>query len=274
MRIGSILVKRPVKKLLRRAGIELLRRPNLAKLLNSRKIDVFLDVGANIGQTGQELREQGYRGRIVSFEPVKRVFEQLKRRADLDGNWVAHNFGLGSATTQLSINVSENTVFSSILDQTGEVGGQYQAARVMYQEVIEIRRLDDIFAEYRNHNVFLKIVTQGFEREVLEGATESLNGILGVELILPIVQLYQGNWSLPEALVFMSQKGFALAQTGQESYAGPDEATLLELYCIFRRDYTTSESAGGKVGTRTDSGWSCIAGRSSIRSTGSGTTSG
>lgn len=54
-------------------------------------------------------------------------------------------------------------------------------------------------------------------------------------LILPIVQLYRGNWSLPEALAYMAKRGFILGQTGQESFEGEEKVTLLELYCIFRR---------------------------------------
>jgi len=225
-----------VGKLLWRRGLEIRRRPNFGQFLESRKIDVFLDVGANIGQTGLQLRDQGYGGRIVSFEPVKAVFEELKSKADVDGNWEAHNFALGSAPVRTPIKVSENTVFNSMLEQT-EVARRFDdSARVLREEIVEVRRLDDIFSRFRGRRVFLKIVTQGFEREVLKGAHESLKEIMGVELILPIAQLYRGNWSLPEAFAYMSERGFVLGQTGQESFEGADKVTLLELYCIFRRD--------------------------------------
>jgi hypothetical protein len=47
--------------------------------------------------------------------------------------------------------------------------------------------------------------------------------------------LYRGNWSLPEALAYIEKRGFILGQTGQESFEGEEKVTLLELYCIFRR---------------------------------------
>jgi hypothetical protein len=46
------------------------KHPNLVDFINDRKIDVVLDVGANSGQFGQKLRGFGYRGDIVSYEPV------------------------------------------------------------------------------------------------------------------------------------------------------------------------------------------------------------
>lgn len=139
-------VKRQMKKLLWRRGLELRpRRPNLVQFLESRKIDVFLDVGANTGQTGLQLREQGYRGRIVSFEPVKDVFERLKRVADRDGNWEAQNFALGSASAPMLIKISESTIYSSMLDQTPEAQRYDRSAKIQREENVEVRRLDDIF---------------------------------------------------------------------------------------------------------------------------------
>ena len=215
-------------------------RPNIEQFLASRNIDLFLDVGANVGQTGFQLREMGYRGTIVSFEPVQIVFNELKRVAERDGNWLAYNFALGAEQMRTLIHVSENTVFSSICSQTGEACRFDPLARVSREEAIEVRRLDDIYEQFRGRRVFLKIATQGFEREVLGGAKQALKEVLGVELILPIVQLYENNWSLPEAVLYMKDHGFALGQTGQESYDADEGVTLLELYCIFRRENVSS----------------------------------
>jgi FkbM family methyltransferase len=235
MWVRKAIIK-PIKKSIRNLGLDVRRRrPSIGTFLESRRIEVFLDVGANVGQTGLELRDKGYRGRIVSFEPVRSVFETLKRVADRDGNWEAHNFALGSASGRAIIKVSENTVFNSMLDQTPEARRFNESTRVLREEIVEVRKLDDFFSQFKVQRAFLKIVTQGFERQVLDGARDSLKEILGVELILPIVQLYDGNWSFPEALNYMSERGFVIGQTGQESYESQEKVTLLELYCIFRR---------------------------------------
>jgi Methyltransferase FkbM domain len=101
---------------------------------------------------------------------------------------------------------------------------------------VEVQRLDDIFSRFKGRRVFLKIDTQGFEREVLEGAQESLKEIFGVQAELPIVHLYRGVWSLPEALAYMSKRGFVLGQVRPTNFDSEERVTLIELDCIFRRE--------------------------------------
>ena len=74
--------------------------------IESRKIGTVIDVGANIGQFGESLRADGYRGRIVSFEPTQSAFEILARRAAADGNWQAHHCGLGAASGTATLHAS------------------------------------------------------------------------------------------------------------------------------------------------------------------------
>jgi FkbM family methyltransferase len=229
------MLKRSVKKFFWRFGVEIRRSPSLLKFLKSRQIDTVLDVGANIGQFGLDLRDQGYRGRIVSFEPIKEVFAKLKSVADRDGNWEVHNCALGSSSSIQPINVSESAVFSSFLDQTTAAQQFDASAKVIREEQVEVRQLDDLFSQFSGHRVFLKIDTQGFERAVLDGARKSLKEIVGVQAELPIVHLYHGVWSFPEALDYMNQRGFVLGQVRPTNFDREEGVSLLELDCLFRR---------------------------------------
>jgi precorrin-6B methylase 2 len=49
----------------------------IAKALEVHQINRVFDIGANIGQFASELREQGYNGKIVSFEPLPRAHKTL-----------------------------------------------------------------------------------------------------------------------------------------------------------------------------------------------------
>ena len=79
--------RRLVSRLARSAGyfvtrdpFALLHREHLARLIASCRIDCVLDVGAYYGDFGVLVRELGYRGRIVSFEPVADNYERLATR--------------------------------------------------------------------------------------------------------------------------------------------------------------------------------------------------
>ena len=72
-------VKDSLKHIAALAGYEVHRRDlahaarrNAAMAV--RGIDVVFDIGANEGQYVRELREFGYGGRIVSFEPLPQAF--------------------------------------------------------------------------------------------------------------------------------------------------------------------------------------------------------
>ena len=54
-------------------------------------VSVVFDVGANSGQYALELRKHGFRGNIVSFEPLSSAFAKLKQNASADNKWQTIN---------------------------------------------------------------------------------------------------------------------------------------------------------------------------------------
>ncbi len=84
----------------------------------NRGITTVLDVGANVGQFAELLRLMGYRGKIISFEPLRAAYQELAAKAAADGNWEAHNFALGMQCGHATINVSNYSVLSSLLPLT------------------------------------------------------------------------------------------------------------------------------------------------------------
>ena len=228
-------MKRYLKRIVRSLGYDVRRlvpSRDLISFIHSQSISLVLDVGANAGQFAIELRERGYSGRIVSFEPVSEAFALLSKNAQQDGNWRIVNVALGRVSEDSIINVSKETVFSSILRQSDDTVKAFPGAQLVGQETIKIVRLDDVF-DFFGEKILLKIDTQGFEREVLDGAATSLQAIEAVQLELPIAHLYRGTWCLDEAFAYMNNLGFMLSQITpvNSSWADP----ILEVDCLFRR---------------------------------------
>lgn len=237
-------VKERLKSIVRSTGYEIRQRhPDLAQFLRSRSVNLVLDVGANEGQFAQELRLRGYTGKIVSFEPVAEAFKQLQQNCASDKNWDCRKMAVGDSTGTIEINVSKNTAMSSIVCQTDVGRNSIYDADVIRVDAVQITTLDAIFSEYTDNCVFLKIDTQGFEQTVLKGGKHSLPLLLGVQLELPLIHLYQGTWKFDEALRFMREAGFTLNQMRPVTYYSEDPVSLLEVDCVFRR---TDYAHGGK----------------------------
>jgi FkbM family methyltransferase len=219
---------------IRRIGSHQDKRP--IDFIRSRNVDLVVDVGANVGQYAENLRKEGYAGWILSFEPTSAAHEALETRAGKDGRWKTLNVAVGEAEGTTDINVSENSVFSSILPQRSAATTFDSHAAVVRVESVRVARLDDLFADLPQGKApFLKIDTQGYERQVLSGASKCLSRFVGVQMELPIVQLYEGTWRFHEAVAFMNERGFEISNLLPVNYDPADPVSLVEVDGIFYR---------------------------------------
>lgn len=229
-------MKHFIQRGLRQFGLELRRTGfdrNLMDFVTNRSIDTVLDIGANVGQFGDSLRAKGYRGKIISFEPISAVFAVLAAKAMADGNWDVNNFALGAKTEHTTINVAASSVFSSILPTSNAAVIFNDTASISNTEEIEVRRLDDVFPMLSGQ-VLLKIDTQGYEKQVLEGGRRILPMLKGVLMELPIIHLYEGTWQFHEAVEFMARADLVPAQIHPVNYHSVDDVSLVEVDCLFR----------------------------------------
>lgn len=229
-------MNRWIRALYKRLGILHVGRRRVRDLIDfieDRKIDIVIDVGANMGQFGQLLRKQGFRGKIVSFEPTSSAFQALQERAAADGNWEVHHCGLGASAGESVIHVSQLSVCSSILPLTGVALLHDTRLAEDHSEKIVLRTLDQA-ASGITGNILLKIDTQGYEKQVIEGGPQTMARSLGILVELPIVHTYQGDWRFHEAVKFMEDAGFVLAQIQPVNYHGADNVSVIELDCLFR----------------------------------------
>jgi FkbM family methyltransferase len=235
----SLNVRQFVRRPLRKLGYDfrkITEKPELIDFLQSRSVDLVLDVGANSGQFARLMRDRGYAGEIISYEPVSEVFEMLMSHAAADRKWQVHNIALGSNPGTAVINVSSRTEFSSIKSVSRAAIDFDEFAKPVRQEEVRVETIDNLWnPEWERRNVFLKVDTQGYEQQILAGATNTLSKLTGVQLELPVVRLYEGIWHLDEAIHFMRTAGFVPAQINAGNYHLSDTSSVLEVDCIFRK---------------------------------------
>lgn len=147
--------------------------------------DVALDIGANIGCTALLLSQTA--GQVVAFEPGSRTFELLATNTANAANVRRINVGLGSKAAELDLVFSPKNRSGGFVSVNGAEKGQVGQAK----ERIKIERGDDFIRNEGLERVdFIKIDTEGFERDVLTGLAET------IRQQHPVVTLELNHWCL------------------------------------------------------------------------------
>jgi len=195
---------------------ELNWRRDLVTGLTSRKVDVVLDVGANSGQYASSLREAGFEGRIVSFEPLSGPFALLQRNASRDPLWDCRQCALGNYEGTITINVAGNAGgSSSALPMLKSHQDVLPSANYIGTEDVKIHRLDAVVPEILEPNdvAFLKVDVQGLEEQVIAGGEATANDrCVGMQVELSLVPLYEGGMLIREAIELVHSLGFTLTE--------------------------------------------------------------
>jgi FkbM family methyltransferase len=233
-----------LRNAMRSAGLELSRFPvpssaleRRGRLLRHLGTDLVLDVGANEGQYGRELRGPlAYRGRIVSFEPLPQACRQLRLHAARAQPWAVHELALGRDSGMATLRVSGHAESSSLLPmRPAHLAAEPRSAEVGAVPV-RIATLDALWPGLRQGaaRVWLKIDTQGFEAQVLDGAAAALREIHTVQLELSLLPLYEGAASAETLHRRLLRQGFRLVGV-EPGFCEPHSGRLLQLDGIYHR---------------------------------------
>lgn len=233
------MIKYLVKEFFHLFGLDLVKYPRAevkrrGQVFMNFEIDLILDIGANKGQFATEVRESGYSNRIVSFEPLSSAFGVLQRKAAKDPLWQVHRTAVGAIAETTVINVSANSHSSSILEILPDHLLAEPRSKYVSKESIEVVTLDELLPtiEAGAKNMYLKIDTQGYEWEVLQGASKNISRFLLVQMELSFVPLYDGEKLFEELLATMKNLGFDLYSMEQGFY-DPHTARLLQADVLF-----------------------------------------
>jgi FkbM family methyltransferase len=244
-------MKRTLKQRIQRiVGFQLVRRFPLEQVqwiqsrallrhvLQQLDINCVLDVGANEGQFGVALRGVGYKGWILSFEPVPEVFRILQRTAEDDNRWRVFPFALGASNSKLEINVIADRVLSSFLQPRQDTLERFPENRVTRKESVDVRRLDDVFDECLAGivapRVYLKMDTQGFDLEVVRGGERTLERVLALQTEVSFQPIYERMPSFVNSIDALKTRGFDIVAFSPVS-TDSDRVRAVEMDCVMAR---------------------------------------
>lgn len=208
---------------------------HLLRVLDSTRSNCILDVGANVGQFAVMLRNEGYCGWIFSFEPLPSAYAELSKKALRDPQWKTFPFALGALSEKKEFFEYYTSTLSSF-KATSDIGkNRFKVSSELKSVVsVQIRRLDEvwdeIFLDFPDPRVFLKMDTQGFDSEVFEGAKEKIGFIFGLQSELSIQPIYNGMETYKDSLSRYEKVGFEL--TGVYPVVRSKLHTLLEMDCV------------------------------------------
>ena len=237
-------IKQGIKQLLNAAGIEAHHfhpaTSPLARLmvaLRHSNIDLVIDIGANEGQFAKDLRAGGYSGRIVSFEPQSVAHGRLLKVSGGDTAWHVHpRCALGGRRGEIELNISGNSVSSSILPMLTSHSSAAPESAYLGHESVSLITLDSVAPPYLEgaQAPFLKIDTQGYEWHVLDGALATLPKVRGIQMELSLVPLYEGQRLWRECIERLEAEGFVVWSL-QPEFVDPATGRTLQWDGLFFR---------------------------------------
>jgi FkbM family methyltransferase len=180
-------------------------------LLRHRKFATILDAGANKGQFALVARAHNPAARVYAFEPMAKASAIFSTVFSADINTTMIRSALGSTRETTIMNVSGRADSSSLLPIGSLQSDTFPGTAAIGQETISVQRLDDLAPALEIlAPALLKIDVQGFELELLKGATQSLAKFSDIYVELSFVPFYDGQPLAAEVIAWLGQHDFAL----------------------------------------------------------------
>jgi FkbM family methyltransferase len=209
------LLRKAVKQLFRRAGIDIRFIPELGfdayedmRKLAATDAPLVFDIGANRGQTIEHFRSAFAHPVIHAFEPGRDTFAALQRCSagivDLHLNNVALGARAESRTFLQNTRDDMSSFLEPSVDAWGEITDRYP---------VDVTTVDDYCAARGVERIdILKSDTQGFDLDVLRGAQRMIDrrAIRLVFLEITFSDMYKGSPRFDEIYAFLADRGFAL----------------------------------------------------------------
>jgi len=218
-RVHLMTLRQEIQRWLARCGYDVRRIPavpplgadafrDMRRLALEQVSPVILDVGANAGQSALAFRRTFPSPTIHCFEPNPDIFAELRVRTQHLPGVFLNNIGVGAREETREFVANTRSPMSSFLEPDIDAWGD-----VLRRQPLRLTTLDRYCDRLGPTPVdILKSDTQGFELEVLRGATGLLahRRVRMVYLEVIFSQMYVGLPRFDDIFGFLADRGYRL----------------------------------------------------------------
>ncbi len=168
---------------------------------------ILFDVGANVGQYALLAnRTLQQKCRIYSFEPTVAAYKLLQKNSAKINNISIFNYGLGNTRKKVFIYSDDpGSVQSSIVEKSNNSS----------TEVVELTTINEFCKENKITKIdFLKIDVEGYEYEVLLGASDFMDEISFIQFEFGNKQVASRNFLRDFIFLLRNFKIYRILQDG------------------------------------------------------------
>jgi FkbM family methyltransferase len=139
---------------------------DIQRFLGTRSLGVLFDVGANTGQTLKTLMAYAPDAEIYCFEPAATTFRRLEAKFGGRNKIHLFNLALGAEAGRLALQLGDDSELNTLVSRGP--GGAPES-----MQMTEVATVDAIVGAHGiSHVDILKLDVQGWEMEVMKGATD------------------------------------------------------------------------------------------------------
>ena len=205
------------------------------KWLIEKNIKTIIDIGANEGQFAQKMRLLFPNAKIISFEPITQVYQQLNENFKNDKSFISYNFGLGEKEENITMWLNEYSPSSSILKMSDHLN-HFQNAKETAKINIEIKPLDKVLNKSKIETPYLtKIDVQGFEKYVIKGGQSLIKNSLIIIIEVSFCSLFENQVLFDEIYSILKSLGYKYSGNYDQLYS-PVNNKILQADAIFIKE--------------------------------------
>ncbi len=201
--------------------------------LESFDIKTVIDVGANIGQFAIDVRKLYHDADIYSFEPLPEPYSELLVNTKSFSKFNPYNFALGDYEGTTKMYSNEFSQSSSMLEMADSHKQAFPHTKNACSITVNIQTLDATVSELQlDADILLKIDVQGSEKQVLDGAKDTLNKVKIIIIETSYISLYKDQSLFGDIHNYLAELGFRFhGNLGQLLH--PTDGSILQGDSVF-----------------------------------------